>query len=143
MRPPRHLDELSIWRIMLGTLDSTSPPPTHYFPSPISALWKDAMMHWSKLILISNQGLALCRQNDTLRFNRHKNLQKQSNDNFFIHILYAYLHFTSSNFPISASIEEIRNSWLTHTFKPTYQTLALIIHISIAFHPGIFQTNLL
>ena len=35
------------------------------------------------LVLNSNQGLALIRQKQMLRSTRHKNLQKQNNEDFF------------------------------------------------------------
>ena len=53
--------------------------------------------------LNSNQGVALFRQKQILRSNRHKNLQKQNNEDFFIQLLNAWLHFTNSNFPTRTS----------------------------------------
>ena len=57
--------------------------------------------------LNSDQGLALFRQKQILRSNRHKNLQKQNNEDFFIQLLNAWLHFTNSNFPTRTSNVEI------------------------------------
>ena len=59
------------------------------------------------LILNSNQVLALFRQKQILRYNRHKNLQKQNNEDFFIQLLNAWIHFTNNKFPTPMPIEEI------------------------------------
>ena len=58
-------------------------------------------------MLNSNQGLALFRQKEILRYNSHKNLQKQNNEDFFIQLLNVWLHFTNNKFPAPMSIEEI------------------------------------
>ena len=65
------------------------------------------MLYRLNLILNSNQGLALFRQNQILRPIRHKNLQKHNNEDFFIELLNAWLHFTNNKFPTPISIEEI------------------------------------
>ena len=65
------------------------------------------MLYQLNLILNSNQGLALVRQKQILRSNRHKNFQKQNNKDFFIQLLNAWLHFTNNNFRTPTSIEEI------------------------------------
>ena len=57
------------------------------------------MQYQLNLILNYNQSLALFRQKQILRSNRHKHLQKQSNEDFFIQLLNAWLHFTNNNFP--------------------------------------------
>ena len=77
--------------------------------NPTNSLWKDLMLYWLNidLILNSNQGLALFRQKQILRYNWHKNLQKQNNGDFFIQLLNAWLHFTNNKFPAPMSIEEI------------------------------------
>ena len=77
--------------------------------NPTNALWKDLMLYWLNidLILNSNQGLALFRQKQILRYNWHKNLQKQNNEDFFIQLLNVWLHFTNNKFPAPMSIEEI------------------------------------
>ena len=51
-----------------------------------NAHWKDLILYWLniELILNSNQGLALFRQKQILRYNWHRNLQKQNNEDFFI-----------------------------------------------------------
>ena len=74
-----------------------------------NALWKDLMLYWLNIdiILNSNQGLAPLRQKQILRYNWHKNLQKQNNENFFIQLLNVPLNFTNNKFPASMSIEEI------------------------------------
>ena len=65
------------------------------------------MLYRLNLILNSNQGLALFRQNQILRSIRHKNLQNHNNEDFFLQILNAWLSFTNNKFPIPKSIEEI------------------------------------
>ena len=42
------------------------------------------MLYLLDLILDSNQGLALFRQKQIFRSNRHKNFQKQDKEHFFI-----------------------------------------------------------
>ena len=59
------------------------------------------------LILNSNQGSALLRQNQILRSIRHKSLQNHNNEDFFLQILNPWLSFTNNKFPIPKSIEEI------------------------------------
>ena len=77
--------------------------------NPTYALWKDLMLYWLNIDLIpnSNQGLALSRQKQILRYNWHKNLQKQNDEEFFIQLLNVWLHFTNNKFPVPMSIEEI------------------------------------
>ena len=67
------------------------------------------MLYWLNINLIpnSNQVLALFRQKQILRYNRHKNLQHQNNEGFFIQSLNAWLHFTNNKFPAPIPIEEI------------------------------------
>ena len=76
--------------------------------NPINELWKDLMLYRLNidLILNSNQDLALFRQKQILRYNRHKNLQKQNYEDFFIQLLNAWLDFTNNKFPASMPIEE-------------------------------------
>ena len=57
------------------------------------------MQYQLNLILNYNQSLALFRQKQILRSNSHKHLQKQSNEDFFIQLLNAWLHFTNNNLP--------------------------------------------
>ena len=92
------------------------------------------------LILSSNQGLALLRQKQILRSNRHKNLQRQNNEDFFIQLLNAWLHFTNNNFHTPAPIDEIldqpkflTNQHLTNT--PNW-TLALTTNPYFYFIPS-------
>ena len=59
------------------------------------------------LILNSNQDLALFRQKQILRYNRHKNLQKEKKEDFFIQLLNAWQHFTNNKLPTPMPIEEI------------------------------------
>ena len=72
-----------------------------------NALWKNLKLYQLNLILNSNQGLALFRQKQMLRSNRHKNLQKQNNEDFFVQLLNAWLHFTNNKFLISTHAEEV------------------------------------
>ena len=76
--------------------------------NPTNELWKDLMLYRLSidLILNFNQDLALFRQKQILRYNRHKNLQKQNNEDFFIQLLNAWLHFTNNKFPASMPIAE-------------------------------------
>ena len=57
------------------------------------------MLFWLKLIVNSDQGLALFRQKQIFRSTSHNNLQKQNNGYFFIQLLYAWLYSTNNNFP--------------------------------------------
>ena len=77
--------------------------------NPTNALWKGLMLYWLNIDLILNsyQGLALLRQKHILRYNWHKNLQKQNNEDFFIQLFNVRLHFTNNKFPAPMSIEEI------------------------------------
>ena len=65
------------------------------------------MLFHLNLILNYNQDLALFRQNQIIRPNRHKHLQKQNNKDFFVQLLNAWLHFTNNNFPAPTSVKEI------------------------------------
>ena len=58
-----------------------------------SHLWNDLMLYRLNLISNSNQGPALYRQKQIVRSNRHENLKKQNNKDFFI---------------------RLRNAWQTH-----------------------------
>ena len=64
-------------------------------------------MYWFNLILNSNQGLAFFRQKQILRSNRHKNLQKQKNEDFFVQLLNAWIHLANNNLSTWTSAEEI------------------------------------
>ena len=65
------------------------------------------MLYRLNLVLNSNQGLALFRQKQIFSSNRHKNLIKQNNEDFFIQLINGWLHFTNNNFPTSTYMEEI------------------------------------
>ena len=65
------------------------------------------MLYRLNLILNSNQGLALFRQNQILCLIRHKNLQNHNNEDLFLQSLNSWLSFTNNNFPTPKSIEEI------------------------------------
>ena len=68
MQPSRHLSQLSIWRGGLGILDTDT--QLNYIRikciqrllNPTNALRKNLMLYWLKLILNSDKGLALFRQ---------------------------------------------------------------------------------
>ena len=113
IRPSRHLVQLPISKGGLGILDidtqlnSLKLKWVQRLFHPTNALWKDLMLYRLNLLLHSNQGLALFRQNQIIRSIRHKNLQKHNNEDFFIELLNAWLHFTNSKFPTPTSIEEI------------------------------------
>ena len=64
-------------------------------------------MYWLNLILNSNQDVAFVRQKEILRSNRHKNLQKQSNEDFFVQLLNAWIYLAKNNLPTLTSAEEI------------------------------------
>ena len=67
------------------------------------------MLYRFNLILDSNQSLTLFRQKQIFRSNRHKNSQKQDNEDSFFKLVNTWLHFTNSNFPTPASTEKILN----------------------------------
>ena len=113
IRPHRHLTQLPTWKGGLGILDidtqlnSLKIKWIQRLLHPTNALWKDLMLYHLNLILNSNQGLALFRQNQILRLIRHKNLQNHNSEDFFLQFLNAWLLFTNNNFPTPTSIEEI------------------------------------
>ena len=103
MRPPRHLIQLSTWKGVLGILDidgqlnSLKTKWIQRLLNPTHAFWKDLMLYWLNLILNSNQGLVLFRQTQILRSTRHKNLQKQSNEDFLYScLILAYISPTTN-----------------------------------------------
>ena len=147
-RPPRHLIQLPIWKGGLGILDidnqlnSLKIKWIQRLFHPTNALWKDLMLYRLNLILNFNQGLALFRQNKILCSTRHKNLQNHNNEDFFIQLLDAWLHFTNNTFPTPTSIEEILDQPLFLNPHINW-TSTQIIHTSTASHPRIFQINLI
>ena len=52
------------------------------------------MLYWLKLTLNSDEDLALSQQKQIL-----KNFQKQNNEDFFVQLLFAWLHLTNNNIP--------------------------------------------
>ena len=92
IRPHRQLAQLSIWRGGLGILDIDTQLNSlkinwiQMLLNHTNALWKDLMLYRLNLILKSNQGLVSFRQKQILRSNRHKNLQKQNTEDFFIQL---------------------------------------------------------
>ena len=69
----RYLAQLSLWRVRLGILDIDI--QLNYIKikwiqrllNPTNAIWKDLMLYWLKLILNSEQDLALFRQKQILK----------------------------------------------------------------------------
>ena len=65
MQPPRHLTQLSIWRGWLGILDIDTKSNCikikwiERLLNPTNALWKGLMLYLLKIILNSDQALAL------------------------------------------------------------------------------------
>ena len=115
IRPLRHIAQLLVWKGGLGILDIDTQKKKNYLKitwiqrwlNLTNALWKNLKLYQLNLILNSNQGLALFRQKQMLRSNRHKNLQKQNNEDFFVQLLNAWLHFTNNKFLISTHAEEV------------------------------------
>ena len=110
MRSPRHLAKLSIWRGGLGIFDID--PQLNYIIRMHLKVIKSQQCSVErshvvlKLILNSDQGLALFRQKKILTgLLVTKNLQKC--EDFFIQLFYAWLHLTNNNFLAFISIEEI------------------------------------
>ena len=109
-QPPRHLAKLSIWRGGLGIFDID--PQLNYIIRMHLKVIKSQQCSVErshvvlKLILNSDHGLALLKQKQILTgLLLTKNLQKS--EDFFIQLLYAWLHLTNNNFPAFISIEEI------------------------------------
>ena len=94
-QPPRHLAQLSITSGGIGILEidtlvnSLKINWTQMLLNPTNALWIDLMLYQLNLILNSNQSLSLFRRKQIIRSNRHENLQKQNNEDFFIQLLNA------------------------------------------------------
>ena len=86
------------------------------------------MLYRLNLILNSNHGLALFRQNQILRPIVHRNLQKYNNEDFFIQLLNAWLPFTNNDFPNPTSIEKILD-----------QPLFLKPHTKLGFNPYFYR----
>ena len=64
-------------------------------------------MYWLNLNLNSNQSLACFKQKQILRSNRHKNLQKDRNGDFFVQLLNGWIHLANNILPTLTSVEEI------------------------------------
>ena len=80
-------------------MDSTIIKPHQY-------ILERFMIYWLNLILKSDQGLFL-RQIQILRSTGYKNLQKQSNKDFFTRLLNSCLHFPKNNYTILMHLEKI------------------------------------
>ena len=64
--------------------------------NPTNALWKDLILYRLNSVLNSNQGLPLFKQKQIVRSNRLQNFRKQNNEDFFIQLLIAWVHFINS-----------------------------------------------
>ena len=94
------------------------------------------------LILNSNH-LLLFRQRQIFRSTRHKNLQKQINEDFLYSLLNPCLHFTNNKFTILTHIEEILEQPIILNPHSTLNKIsALIIHIFTESHQKKLQISL-
>ena len=102
---------------------------------PTNALWKDLMLNWLKLILNSDQDLALSWQKQSLTGPLATNIYKNRTMKItsFNYSMLGYISLITTSLPYIYR----RNSCPTHIFKPTHQTW-----LQASSHPGIFQTNL-
>ena len=110
IQPPRHLAKLSIWRGGLGFFDIDTQLKyiirmhLKVITSQQCSVERSHVV--LKLILNSDHGLALLKQKQILTgLIVTEKLQKS--EDFFIQLLYAWLHLTNNNFPAFISIEEI------------------------------------
>ena len=74
----------------------------------LNALWKVLMLYLLNIDVKLNfkQVLPLFRQKQILRYNKHKNLQKQNNEDFFIQLLNGWLNFTDNKFPAEEILDQ-------------------------------------
>ena len=110
IQPPRQLAKFSIWRGRLGIFDVdpqlNCTVRMHLKVIQFQQCYVERSHAVLKLTLNSDQCLALFRQKQILTgLLVTKNLQKS--EDFFIQLLYAWLHLTNNNFPAFISIEEI------------------------------------
>ena len=73
---------------------------------PHQCILERFMIYWLNLILKSDQGLFL-RQIQILRSTRYKNVQKQSNKDFYTRLLNSCLRFPKNNYTILMHLEKI------------------------------------
>ena len=106
---PRHIAKLSIWRGRLGIFDIDK--QLNYIIRMHLKVIKSQQCSVErshvvlKLILNSDHGLALLKQKQILTgLIVTKKLQKS--EDFFIQLLYAWLHLTNNNFPAFISIKK-------------------------------------
>ena len=106
IRPPRRLVQLSILTSGLRVLDKETQLKSlkikliQKLLKPNNVLRKNLMLHQMNLILNYNQDMALFRQKQILRYNIHKHLQNQGNEDFFIELLNVWRHIL----PITTSL---------------------------------------
>ena len=98
---------------------------------PTNVLLKDlTLYYWLKLILNSHKGLAPFRQKRILLGLLVTQIyKKKNNEDFFIQLLYSWLHLTNNNFATSCL-----NFWLTHIFKPTHQSILSLMSNNLYFY---------
>ena len=91
---------------------------------PILSSKISCCVYWLNLVLMSNPGLAFFRQKQILKSNRHKNLQKQTNEDFFVQLLNAWIHLANNNLPTLTSAEEILDQpiFLNPHTKPDFSS---------------------
>ena len=122
IQPPRHLVQLSSWMGGLCILDKKA--QLNYVKikwiqrllKPTSALWKDLMLYWLKLILNSDPGLALFRQKQILAGLLVTKIYKNKimKISFFNYSMLGYI------WQLPCPHIYRRNSLPTHIFKPTH-----------------------
>ena len=106
IRPPRRPVQLSILTSGLRVLDKETQLKSlkikliQKLLKPNNVLRKNLMLHQMNLILNYNQDMALFRQKQILRYNIHKHLQNQGNEDFFIELLNVWRHIL----PITTSL---------------------------------------
>ena len=141
IQPPRYWVHLSTWRCRLGIFDKHTIKLYKNKMDSKFIKFHQCSMERSHAVLTEinpefwSRPSPFLTKTDSYRSTSHKNLQKQNNEDFFIQLLYAWLHLTNNNFPPHIYG---RASSPAYIFKPTYQTA-----LSASSHPRIFQKNLL
>ena len=104
IQPPREWAQLSIWRGRLGILLfytdtiklAKNKMDSKFIKSHQVSLERSHAVFWLKLIMNSDHGLAFSRKKQILTALLVK---KKNNEDFFIQLLYAWLHLTNDNIP--------------------------------------------
>ena len=124
IQPPRHWAQLSICRgrlgILLFSLNYIKMKWIQNLLNSTNALWKDLMLYWLKLILNSDQDLAIFQQKQILIGQLVTQIYENRTTKISL-FNYSMLGYIS---PITTSLPRIYkgNSCPTHILKPTYQT---------------------